>query len=151
MRSESRTGPRAMAAVIFSFCFFEMLVFVLRAADRHTLAAQRSAGKHPHAHAGVCSRRMDATYAPNQAPTERYCCGTPFVCLIDKFRPFGQVPYGLPLARFGHKVHTTFIGLLLGVPGALPAVLFRCPGLPTCSLPSLCCASSTLNWTCQST
>ena len=38
MRSESRTGPRAMAAVIFSFCFFEMLVFVLRAADRHTLA-----------------------------------------------------------------------------------------------------------------
>ena len=55
MRSESRTGPRAMAAVIFSFCFFEMLVFVLRAADRHTLAAQRSAGKHPHAHAGVCT------------------------------------------------------------------------------------------------
>jgi hypothetical protein len=32
-----------MAAVIFSFCFFEMFVFVLRAADRHTLAAQRSA------------------------------------------------------------------------------------------------------------
>ena len=55
MRSESRTGPRAMAAVIFSFCFFEMLVFVLRAADRHTLVAQRNAGKHPHAHAGVCS------------------------------------------------------------------------------------------------
>jgi hypothetical protein len=25
MRSESRAGPRAMAAVIFSFCFFEML------------------------------------------------------------------------------------------------------------------------------
>ena len=41
MRSESRTGPRAMATVIFSFRFFEikMLVFVLRAADRHTLAA----------------------------------------------------------------------------------------------------------------
>ena len=43
MRSESRTGPRATVAVIFSFCFFEMFVFVLRAADRHTLAAQRSA------------------------------------------------------------------------------------------------------------
>ena len=67
MRSESRTGPRAMAAVIFSFCFFEMLVFVLRAADRHTLAAQRSAGKHPHAHAGVCTDGSDA-----QRPRECY-------------------------------------------------------------------------------
>ena len=34
MRSESRTGPRAMATVIFSFCFFEMPVFVCRTADR---------------------------------------------------------------------------------------------------------------------
>ena len=39
MRSESRAGPRAMATVIFSFCFFEMPVFVCRTADRHTRAA----------------------------------------------------------------------------------------------------------------
>ena len=60
MCSESRTGPRAMATVIFSFCFFEMFVFVRRTANRHTLAAERNAGKHPHVHAGVCTDGSDA-------------------------------------------------------------------------------------------
>ena len=54
-RKPHGTGPRATATVMFSFCFFEMLLFVLRPADRHTLVAQRNAGKRPHAHAGVCS------------------------------------------------------------------------------------------------
>ena len=44
--SVSRTDPRAMATVLFLFCFFEMLVFVLCATDRHTLlAAHRNAGR----------------------------------------------------------------------------------------------------------
>jgi hypothetical protein len=60
MRSESRTGPRAMAAVIFSFCFFGMPVFVCRTADRHTRAALRKKGKHSQAHAGVCTDGSDA-------------------------------------------------------------------------------------------
>ena len=60
MCSESRTGLQAMATVIFLFCFFEMLVFVLRAADWPTLAAHRNAGKHPHPHAGVCTDGSDA-------------------------------------------------------------------------------------------
>ena len=41
MRSESRAAPRAIATVIFSFCFFVMPVFVCRTADRHTRAALR--------------------------------------------------------------------------------------------------------------
>jgi hypothetical protein len=60
MRSESRAGPRAMATVIFSFCFFEMHVFVCRTADRHTRAALRKEGKHSQAHAGVCTDGSDA-------------------------------------------------------------------------------------------
>ena len=42
MRSESRAAPRAIATVIFSFCFFVMPVFVCRTADRHTRAALRA-------------------------------------------------------------------------------------------------------------
>ena len=38
MRSESRAAPRAIATVIFSFCFFVMPVLVCRTADRHTRA-----------------------------------------------------------------------------------------------------------------
>jgi hypothetical protein len=49
-----------MATVIFSFCLFEMLVFARRTADRHTLAAHRNEGKHPQAHAGVCTDGSDA-------------------------------------------------------------------------------------------
>jgi hypothetical protein len=60
MRSESRTDPRAMAAAIFSLCFFGMPVFVCRTADRHTRAALRKKGKHSQAHAGVCTDGRDA-------------------------------------------------------------------------------------------
>ena len=43
MRSESRAAPRAMATVIFSFCFFEIKkpVFARRTDDRHCLGALR--------------------------------------------------------------------------------------------------------------
>ena len=60
MRSESRAAPRAIATVIFSFCFFVMPVFVCRTADRHTRAALRKKGKHSQAHAGVCTDGRDA-------------------------------------------------------------------------------------------
>ena len=53
IRSESRAAPRAIATVIFSFCFFVMPVFVCRTADRHTRATLRKKGKHSQAHAGV--------------------------------------------------------------------------------------------------